>query len=201
MAAFYEAAGDKPKGARVRAFAAIMYGCGPRTAEATAILPGDVSNRKWELFIREGKGGTQRTVPMPKSTWQWVKRWMTVRSEMLAGFPSIDPDKCPLLCTMPKPFGGAIMPGRRMHRANAYRDIQRVAQYVKTRDGFHPHGFRHTYAVDLHKAGASVEEIRRMLGHKSLDNTKIYLEGLPDDDVLASVRGKQESKRDFDFFY
>lgn len=44
-----------------------------------------------------------------------------------------------------------------------------------SRDKGHTHTFRHTRAIDMLNAGADLEYVRRILGHKSIANTAIYL--------------------------
>lgn len=44
-----------------------------------------------------------------------------------------------------------------------------------SKDKAHTHSFRHTRAVDMLNAGADLEFVRRMLGHKNIANTAIYL--------------------------
>jgi site-specific recombinase XerD len=43
---------------------------------------------------------------------------------------------------------------------------------------FYPHALRHSFATDLQRRGASVEEIKEMLGHKNIATTERYLHGL-----------------------
>lgn len=42
---------------------------------------------------------------------------------------------------------------------------------------FHPHALRHSFATDLQKQGATVEEIQHMIGHSSASITERYLHG------------------------
>ena len=44
-----------------------------------------------------------------------------------------------------------------------------------SKDKVHTHTFRHTRAIDMLNAGADLEFVRRMLGHKNIANTAIYL--------------------------
>lgn len=53
--------------------------------------------------------------------------------------------------------------------ANNYNNIN------ISRDKAHTHTFRHTRAIDMLNAGADLEYVRRLLGHKSIANTAIYL--------------------------
>lgn len=53
--------------------------------------------------------------------------------------------------------------------ADNYNDIN------ISRDKAHTHTFRHTRAIDMLNAGADLEFVRRLLGHKNIANTAIYL--------------------------
>ncbi|MBR2795894.1 tyrosine-type recombinase/integrase [Candidatus Saccharibacteria bacterium] len=44
-------------------------------------------------------------------------------------------------------------------------------------DGFYPHALRHSFATDLQLRGASVAEIKEMIGHSSVATTERYLHG------------------------
>ena len=44
-------------------------------------------------------------------------------------------------------------------------------------EGFYPHALRHSFATNLQSKGASVEEIKEMMGHSSIATTERYLHG------------------------
>ena len=44
-------------------------------------------------------------------------------------------------------------------------------------EGFYPHALRHSFATDLQLRGASVAEIKEMIGHSSIATTERYLHG------------------------
>jgi len=44
--------------------------------------------------------------------------------------------------------------------------------------GHKPHAFRHTYAINLLRATGNIRYVQKQLGHKSLQNTSIYLDFL-----------------------
>ena len=44
-------------------------------------------------------------------------------------------------------------------------------------DDFYPHALRHSFATNLQLKGASVEEIKEMIGHESIATTERYLHG------------------------
>ena len=45
-------------------------------------------------------------------------------------------------------------------------------------DDFYPHALRHSFATDLQVRGATVAEIKEMIGHESVATTERYLHGL-----------------------
>ena len=44
-------------------------------------------------------------------------------------------------------------------------------------DDFYPHALRHSFATDLQLKGATVAEIKEMIGHSSIATTERYLHG------------------------
>ena len=44
-------------------------------------------------------------------------------------------------------------------------------------EGFYPHALRHSFATDLQKKGATIPEIKEMMGHSSIATTERYLHG------------------------
>ena len=50
----------------------------------------------------------------------------------------------------------------------------------------HPHRLRHSYATDLLRRGASLEEVRRLLGHAAITTTVRYLH-LTDRDTRTCI--------------
>ena len=44
-------------------------------------------------------------------------------------------------------------------------------------EGFYPHALRHSFATNLQMKGATVSEIKEMIGHSSVATTERYLHG------------------------
>ena len=70
---------------------------------------------------------------------------------------------------------------------NKHFHINSIAKYMRDAfkacgyDDFHPHSLRHSFATNLQKRGASVEEIQHMIGHKNLATTERYLHSFDND--------------------
>jgi site-specific recombinase XerD len=53
--------------------------------------------------------------------------------------------------------------------------LRRLAAKAEITKRVHPHGFRHTFAVELEAAGTPVTTISKLLGHSSVAVTARYL--------------------------
>ena len=67
-----------------------------------------------------------------------------------------------------------------------YRLVDRCARLAKVK-GMHPHAFRHSYATRLTRAGVPVPVLQKLLGHKRMDTTGIYV-NLDTSDLFAATR-------------
>jgi integrase len=56
--------------------------------------------------------------------------------------------------------------------------------------GFAPHQLRHAHAVELAHEGVPLNVIQRQLGHTNLGVTSIYLEGIDNAEIIATVHAR-----------
>ncbi len=56
--------------------------------------------------------------------------------------------------------------------------LRRLAARAGVEKRIHPHGLRHTYAVELDEEGFPLRDIRDLLGHANVSTTDTYLRGL-----------------------
>lgn len=56
--------------------------------------------------------------------------------------------------------------------------LRRLAADAGVEKRVHPHGLRHTYAVELDDEGFPLRDIRDLLGHSNVSTTDTYLRGL-----------------------
>ena len=77
------------------------------------------------------------------------------------------------------------MYGTLAHRS-AFDIVRKYARAAGLDGCHHPHRIRHSYATDLLRRGASLETIRRVLGHSSITTTIRYLH-LTDADLSDAI--------------
>ena len=114
-----------------------------------------LGERKGSLMVRNGKGRKQRSVALMNETRKQLSEWLAVR-------PHVTSDR--------------VFIGQRGEPVRP-RIVQRiVARYAKDAEleDVTPHTLRHTFSKSLLDSGASLVEVSKLLGHKSLDSTARY---------------------------
>ena len=154
---------------RDRALAAVMRFAGARIAEAVALDLDDLptTQRRRRLRIR-GKGRKHRTVPIHPELAAALDAWRAARRR----WPGAE--------ATPAVFLNRA--GTRLSVRAADKIITGIAQVAGVEDAVTPHVLRHTFATDLIRAGTDVVTVAELLGHASLDSTRVYT--LPTEDDL-----------------
>jgi len=139
-----------------RALLMTIYSGGLRVQETTQLQVRDIDSRQRLIRVCQGKGGKERYTLLSRRTLEVLRDyWRYSRPSLW------------------------LFPGRSMDRPLSTRSVQRVftqslteAQIDKTAS---VHSLRHSFATHLLDAGVQLCHIQRLLGHKRLDTTAIYL--------------------------
>lgn len=148
---------------RERLMVLLLYGCGLRTNELCSLNVGDVHRERQELQILRAKGDRPRCIPIPDG----------VYTELLAY----------LLERRPRGGRGALFTTaarRRRIRAKEVCDVVRAAaRRAGLPDTVTARTLRHTFATHLMDRGVDLAVIASLMGHRSPQETGIYLHVLP----------------------
>ena len=134
----------------------IMFETGMRIAELTRMRVKDIEGRRIRFI---GKGRKIREVYIRNDTVKKLKEYIVRRGvvDYVWGARGGVSDEPPTVATIRKRL-------RRPFYAAGVED-------------FYPHALRHSFATDLQVRGASVAEIKEMIGHESVATTERYLHG------------------------
>lgn len=144
----------------------LWWRAGLRLAESLALHASDVHVGPDEIYVRRGKGGRPRRVPIDADAMEILQAWIAERAK-IPGWSSH-------LLLGAYSRGAA---GKRLSQPAVRRTISRVASRAGLdHRRIHPHAFRHLFAVELHREGKTVAQISRLLGHSSIATTAIYLD-------------------------
>jgi integrase/recombinase XerD len=130
-----------------------MYAAGLRVSEVVALRWCDVDLDRRTLTVREGKGGKDRQVMLPKLF-----------------VPLLDPSR--------RGDGPFVFPGADLQRhlspRAAQRAMQRAASLAAIEKPATCHTLRHSFATHLLENGTDVRFIQELLGHVRLETTTLY---------------------------
>ena len=168
-----------PTGVRNRAIIVVMYRGGLRIGEALALRPKDVNRKAGTIRVLHGKGDKARVVGMDPAALAFIERWMDVRRQRMMN------SRAPLFCTLQ---GGPVSaPYVRMMLA-------RIAVKGGIEKRVHPHGLRHTHALELASEGTPINTIQLQLGHGNASTTSAYIQKLAPQVVIETMQRRQWSE-------
>ena len=165
-------------GVRNAAMIAIAWRSGPRLGEVLALQTKDIDHAGGTLVVQHGKGDKRRVVGFDGGAIALVERWLKMRQRI--GLRHYD-----LVFT--------TLAGQPIDQSYVRHLLPRLARRAGIAKRVHAHGLRHAYAVELEREGASVTQIRDLLGHSSLAVTDQYLRRLGASDAVEFSRRREWS--------
>ena len=143
---------------RTRVILILFYETGIRLSELIGIDDKDIDFVQHCLKVT-GKRNKQRVVPFGGELEQELQAYMQLRDEV------VDKQSDALLLTKW---------GKRVGRELVYTTVRKNLSEVTTIRKRSPHVLRHTFATAMLNNGASLEEVKTLLGHESVSTTQIY---------------------------
>ena len=172
---------NNPRAARLRAIVELLYGTGIRRAELLKLDLYDLDMPRRTLLIREGKGGKDRLLPIPKTVRRWVTRYITGRRAYT----------CKHYQTSRALFVD-LTNGTRLENSELDMSMRRLRNAARDELGIEKpitcHTFRHSIATHLLQHGVDIRYIQELLGHAQLSTTQIYTR-------IATVHAGKELRR------
>ena len=152
--------GDNVLDSRDRAILEVLYSCGLRVSELTA-LNLDSVDLELEIIRVMGKGSKERLIPLGSKAREALCCYMQRRGELLS---------------MQVEQGALFLNNRggRLSSRSVARLLKKHMQRCNIGRPLSPHGLRHSFATHLLDAGADLRAVQEMLGHVSLSTTQRY---------------------------
>jgi integrase/recombinase XerC len=185
-----EGDGSQRIGNTIRDLAVIqtLLGTGLRISELANLKLEDVelSERKGLVRVREGKGGKSRIIPLDNRTRSALLRYVEMRKRQLQPIEQgpepgqrqdqqLSRRKTVPGNTSKRPVEGPLFLGQRgplNERGIDY--LVRKYAYQARLENCTAHTLRHTFAKNLVDAGTPLDQVAILLGHESLDTTRVY---------------------------
>lgn len=148
------------RGKRDYAIICLLYYAGMRVSELIGLNAGDVSRDGDKVSLKIiGKGNKERKVPLRIEAQEALNVWLQNR-------PSTEENN------------SAIFINTKTKKRLTVRTVQFLVKGLTIKAGVNkritPHKFRHTFGTRLLQQGANLVDIQTLLGHASLNTTRIY---------------------------
>lgn len=154
------AATPGPTERRDRLILLLLYGCGLRTSELCALDVAHVNRERQELLVLKAKGDRPRAIPVPAA----------LHTELLAYLLEHGKRGSLFRTTVHQ---------RRLRAKDVCEIVTAAALRAGLRAGVTPRTLRHSFATHLMDRGVDLAVIASLMGHRSPQETGVYLHVLP----------------------
>lgn len=136
----------------------LAYGSGLRIGEITNLRVGDIDSRKMRIFVREGKGNKERYTILSKTSLEMLRNyWTKYRQNKRRGRIFLSES------------GVAITVGVIREHFRKYRRKAGLNEKITM------HTLRHCYATNLIENGATLLQVKELMGHSNIRSTMEYV--------------------------
>jgi len=150
--------GTSFKDVRDKAIITTFYETGIRLSELTSLNDVDIDSDYHQLKVT-GKGNKQRVVPYGEELARTLRDYMACRDrEVIRHSDAVF----------------VTSKGKRMTSEEVRTLVKDKLSLVSSQKKLSPHVLRHTFATAMLNNGASIESVRRLLGHASASTTEVY---------------------------
>ena len=136
----------------------IAYGSGLRIGEIVNLHISDIDSKKMRIFVREGKGNKERYTILSKTSLEMLRTyWSKYRKPVKS-------DKI-FLTELDEPMTVGVI----RDRFRRYRRKAGLNEKVTM------HTLRHCYATNLIENGATLIQVKELMGHSNIRSTMEYI--------------------------
>ena len=149
-----------PTARRDRLIVLLLYGCGLRTNELCSLDVGDINRERHEITVLKTKGDRPRSIPIPEALYTELLAYLLEHGKRGALFRT-------------------AVRGRRIRDKDVCEVVTVAASRAGLRPGVTARTLRHSFATHLMDRGVDLAIIASLMGHRSPQETGVYLHVLP----------------------
>jgi len=150
-----------PTARRDRLVILLLYGCGLRTSELCALDVADINRERHELVVLKAKGDRPRSIPIPEALYTELLAYLLEHGKRGALFRT-------------------HFLARRIRSHDVCEIVTAAATRAGLRSGVTARTLRHSFATHLMDRGVDLAIIASLMGHRSPQETGVYLHVLPE---------------------
>jgi site-specific recombinase XerD len=150
-----------PIARRDRLIILLLYGCGLRTSELCALDVVHVNRERQELQILKAKGDRPRAIPIPEALYTELLAYLLEHGRRGSLFRT-------------------SIHKRRLRTHDVCEIVATAAARAGLQAGVTPRTLRHSFATHLMDRGVDLAVVSSLMGHRSPQETGVYLHVLPE---------------------
>lgn len=136
----------------------LAYGAGLRIGEIANLRVEDIDSKTMRIFVREGKGNKERYTILPEETLKMLRiYWLKYRQNRRRGRIFLSES------------GAAITVGVMREHFRQYRRKAKLSEKITM------HTLRHCFATNLIENGATLIQVKELMGHSNIRSTMEYV--------------------------
>jgi site-specific recombinase XerD len=145
---------DATPSLKAKAIVMVIYSAGLRLSECTNLKIAHIESEQMRIRVENGKGELDRYTVLSKRTLEILRLYF--------------------LDYRPKEY---LFKGRNgpLHKRSIEKIISNAGKKASVGKPVYPHVLRHSFATHLLEAGIALPVIQKLLGHKSIKTTMVYL--------------------------
>lgn len=146
-----------------------LWDTGMRVGELVALTVDDLDLTACQIRVQHAKFGKWRDIGFGKETHKYLTRYLT----LCRPAPRVEGDRHLFLSLDGYPMTEST--------------VQKICYRLSKRSGVHiyPHRFRHTFAVNMLRAGTDLRTLQRLMGHADIRILTRYLNLASDEAIKA----------------
>jgi integron integrase len=174
----------------------LLYGSGLRLEECLELRVKDVDFDRYQIVVRRGKGGKDRTTLLPDAVIAPLRRHLDDVQRLHARDVEAGVGQVALPDGVARKYPNAarewawqfVFPASRicrdarwgppsrfhLHQSAVQKGIARAVRRSGVAKRIGPHTFRHSFATHLLEDGYDIRTVQELLGHKDVSTTMIY---------------------------
>lgn len=145
---------------RDRLVVLMLYGCGLRTDELCALDVAAINRERHELLVLRAKGDRPRSIPIPEALYTELLAYLLEHGKRGSLFRT-------------------STRGRRLRSHDVCHIVREAVTRAGLRPDITPRTLRHSFATHLMDRGVDLAVIASLMGHRSPQETGVYLHVLP----------------------
>jgi site-specific recombinase XerD len=155
---------------RYRTPVKLIYCCGLRLSECLNLTVHDIRGDEGKLWVRGGKGGKDRLVPVPRPMVEDLRNYWKFHRNPRLLFPNVGRGN-----TDPAGLAERMRVATEPMPVSSIQRLIVAARKELNLPDASAHTLRHSFATHLVEAGASLHTVQGLLGHAWINTTMVYL--------------------------